>query len=57
MLPSVLLQLELEKVERLSRETSLHQKISEDMTLITEANDSERARRELTLGLCWPSSP
>ena len=57
MLPSVLLQLELEKVERLSRETSLHQKISEDMTLITEANDSERARRELTLGLCRPSSP
>mmetsp|Transcript_51239 Transcript_51239/g.133043 ORF Transcript_51239/g.133043 Transcript_51239/m.133043 type:complete len:284 (-) Transcript_51239:218-1069(-) len=43
-------QLDLEKVERLNRETYLHQNLSEEMTVVNEAVDAERSRRELTLG-------
>jgi hypothetical protein len=43
-------QLEIEKVERLQRETYLMQKVSEEMTVLAESVDYERARREIVLG-------
>ena len=43
-------QLDIEKVERLQRETYLHQKLSEEMTMLAESVDAERTRRELVLG-------
>lgn len=43
-------QLEIEKVERLERETNMLQKISQDMHELQEVFDSERVRREVTLG-------
>jgi hypothetical protein len=43
-------QLEIEKVERLARETTMLQKVSEEVSGLQQAFDGERGRRELTLG-------
>jgi len=43
-------QLGLEKLERLQRETYVHQKLSEEMTVMAESSDYERSRREIVLG-------
>lgn len=43
-------QLDIEKVERLNRETYLLSKLSEDTTVLVENFDVERNRRELVLG-------
>ena len=43
-------QLELEKVERLCRETYVLQQLSEEMTKVGESFDIERRRRETVLG-------
>jgi len=43
-------QLEIEKVERLERETVMVQKVSQEVQELQEAFDGERVRRETTLG-------
>uniref|UniRef100_A0A7S2IHT4 Uncharacterized protein n=1 Tax=Haptolina brevifila TaxID=156173 RepID=A0A7S2IHT4_9EUKA len=43
-------QLELEKLDRLNRETYVLQKISEEVTVLTETIEGERSTREIVLG-------